>query len=73
MGLVEAQEAQSPVRHFVIAVYAVTDKRSSQQMRRLLAVPFERTATREEVPPVVAERNLQQVRLHDVTECLPKS
>jgi hypothetical protein len=43
-------------------------------MRRLLAVPFERTVTREEVPSVVAERSLQQVRLHDVTvphEVLP--
>jgi hypothetical protein len=45
-------------------------------MRRFLAVPFERTATRKKVPSVVAERDLQQVRLYDVTvphEVLPNS
>ena len=36
-------------------------------MRRLLVVPFEETATREEVPTVVAKRNLRQVRLNRVT------
>lgn len=55
-----------PVCDFTIAVYTVTDKRPSQRMRPLLAVPFERTASRGG-PSVVAERNLQQVRLRDVT------
>jgi hypothetical protein len=62
------------MRHFAVAVYTVRDKVPSQRMRRLLAVPFERTATRGEVPTVVAEQNLRQVRLHDVTvlhEVLP--
>jgi hypothetical protein len=45
----------------------VTDKGPSQRMGRLLAVSFGLTATREEVPLVVTERNLQEVRLHDVT------
>jgi hypothetical protein len=68
----ENQPTCSQVRHFAIAVYTVRDKGPSQRMRRLLAAPFR--ANREEVPSVVAERNLQQVRLYDVTvphEALP--
>jgi hypothetical protein len=55
------------MRHVVIAVYAVTDKGPSQRMRWLLSVPFERTPTPKELPPVLAERNLQRVRFHSVT------
>lgn len=56
------------MHHFAIAVYMVIEKGPSKRMRwRSLAVPFERTATREEVSSVVAERSPHQVCLYDVT------